>query len=126
MESLRGPYVKLWKRRAWLHRSSQDGGAVTAVRFLHTAGRISPREVCVSGNKAGSVEPFRPLDIVRGTVEFGVCPTRFQSCFDPIFPHYDPIPPLWNDNVYCVHCGLEVRNLLLILHRFSIKRLPGV
>lgn len=114
-----------------MHWCSQDGRDATAVRSLprkasHRRQDQPKSEVCVLGNKAGSVEPSKPIDIVRGIVEFGACPTRFQSCFEPIFPHYDPIPLLWNNNVYCVHCGLEVRNLLLILHRFSIKRLPGV
>ena len=29
------------------------------------------------------------FDIRHGDAEFGVCPAGFQSCFGPVFPHYD-------------------------------------
>jgi hypothetical protein len=33
---------------------------------------------------------------------FGDCSAGFQSCFDPVFPHYAVFPPFWNGNVYPV------------------------
>lgn len=39
-----------------------------------------------------------------------VCPVSFQSFCSPVFPHYTPIPPFKNGNVYFV--PLYVRSIL--------------
>lgn len=43
-----------------------------------------------------------PFDTIHKNVEFGVYPAGFWSCFDPVLPHYAPIPPFWNGNVHSV------------------------
>lgn len=36
----------------------------------------------------------------RSTSGLTVRPAGFQSYFGPVFPHYVPIPHVWNRNVY--------------------------
>jgi hypothetical protein len=47
------------------------------------------RKKCVAVNKAEkSWRSEEHFDIGHGDAESGVCPTSFQSCFGPVFPHY--------------------------------------
>lgn len=41
-----------------------------------------------------------------------------------VFPCHAPFTPLWNGNVYSVSSDVGVCNLLLILQKFTVKRLP--
>jgi hypothetical protein len=40
------------------------------------------------------------FDIRHGDSEFEVCPAGFWIWFGPVFSHYVPFLPFWNDNVY--------------------------
>lgn len=40
------------------------------------------------------------FDIRHEDAGFGVCPARFQSCFNPVFPYYAPFPTFLDNIVY--------------------------
>lgn len=53
----------------------------------------------------------------RGVAESEVCPSGFQTCFGPVFPHCAPFPMLRIGNAYnvIIRCMLEVRDLFPIV-----------
>lgn len=58
--------------------------------------------------RAAAGRASEPFDVRHRTAEFGICLAEFQDCFVPIFLHYAPILPFWDDNVCLGHCMLEV------------------
>lgn len=89
----------------------------------HTRIRTNPwkRGLYLAGSEA---ELSKPFDIRCGATGFGVCPTGFWLCFGPIFPHFVPVPLIWDGNVHYVllyvesrrsifdFAGLQLRDLL--------------
>ena len=60
---------------------------------------VEPTEKCVavSTETSGrSDEPSKPFDIRE------LSPAALQSCCGPVFAHYVPFHPFWNNNVYSV------------------------
>lgn len=43
--------------------------------------------------KAEKAEPFKYFDLRHGTTRFDICPSGFQYCFCPVFPHFDVFTP---------------------------------
>ena len=69
-------------------------------------GRVEPIQEGEAGSKVrGAVETSKPFDNRHGTAGFGVFSPGFQSCCGPVFAHYVPFHPLWNNNVYSVYVG---------------------
>lgn len=69
------------------------------------------REKYVAANKAErSWEPEKCFDIRHRNAQFRIYPAGF-NCLGLVFPHHAPLHPFWNDNVYSVHCILEVCDL---------------
>jgi hypothetical protein len=54
-------------------------------------------------------------DTTHQSIEFNICPARFQSSFDKILPWYSPLSSFWNGNVYSVIVSWEEVNFFFIL-----------
>lgn len=58
--------------------------------------------------RAAAGRASEPFDGRHRTAGFGICPDEFQGCFVPVFLHYAPILPFWDDDVCLGHYMLDV------------------
>lgn len=101
------PLHKALKMNPGFHGRLWDVGDVRVLEYLSKGAAdqvwsLPKRRKCVTVNKMKGVGHLKSALTSDMNTAFGDCSAGFQSCFDPVFPHYAVFPPFWNGNVYPV------------------------
>lgn len=109
----------------WVQRRPQDVGDARAVG--HLQGSAAYREWCQLRRdmwQASESAKHSHLSKGHSATIFGICPSGFQYCFGPVFPHYALVPPFGHGNVP-LWCWKYIL-CFLIFQGITVKKLSWV